>query len=123
MTFAVAEDVEVRLGREVSVPLRGLIEARLQDAERAIRRRIPDLDQKVLEGEIDAEDVAWVQCEAVLRLARNPEGYTAENDGNYGYELTTESFSGKLEILPDEWATLGIRRKLWVLVPTFEMPT
>lgn len=123
MAFAVAEDVEVRLGRDVSDHLRGLIEARLQDAERAIRRRIPDIDQKVLDGDIDAEDIKYVQCEAVLRLARNPEGFSSETDGNYAYELASDSFMGKLEILADEWAILGIRRKLWVLVPTFELPT
>jgi hypothetical protein len=107
-TYAEAADVAARLGRALSTEEAALVTVRLADAERMIRRRIKDLDDQVTSGDIDPEDVKQVEAEAVLRLVRNPDGYTSETDGNYGYQLSAELASGKLEILPDEWAILGI---------------
>jgi hypothetical protein len=42
-------------------------------------------------------------------LVRNPDGYRSETDGTYGYEFNRDLASGKLEILPEEWAVLGVR--------------
>ena len=57
---------------------------------------------------IDVEDVKQVEAEAVLRLVRNPDGYISESDGTYGYQFSRELASGKLQILPEDWAVLGI---------------
>lgn len=123
-TFATAADVAVRLGREATTEETLLIEARLGDVERKIRRRIKDLDDRISAGTTDVEDVKQVEADAVVRLVRNPEGYLQETDGNYSYMLSREMASGKLEILDEEWAALGWRRLgMAILVPTFELPT
>lgn len=110
-TYATSDDVAARWGKDpadLDAPLLSLINIRLGDAERMIRRRIPTLDAQVAAGTVDAEDVEQVECEAVLRLARNPDGYQTETDGNYTYALMSNIASGALEILPGEWEIIGL---------------
>ncbi|AFF28315.1 head-tail adaptor Ad1 [Mycobacterium phage Twister] len=124
MAVATATDVENRWVRELSEEETRLVNTRLDDAERMLKRRVGDIQAKITAGTLDAEDVKQVEADMVLRLLRNPEGYTQETDGNYTYMLHQQLASGKLEVLPEEWEALGIRRSgMFVLVPTFEMPT
>lgn len=117
MAYASSVDVVTRLGRELSDEEAILVSTRLDDVERLIRRRIPDLDEQVNSGSVDEDDLIQVEAEAVLRLIRNPDGLFSETDGNYSYMYSKEAATGRLEILPSEWALLGIRRGLSVLVP------
>ena len=120
MAYASVEDVEVRLGRELSPEEEQLVQVRLNDVENIIRVRIPDLDDLITEGKLDVDIVIMVEAEAVLRLIRNPEGYTSEVDGNYSYQISQRVASGKLEILDSEWALLGISSGVFVITPVFE---
>lgn len=110
MAYATATDVAVRWARTPTAEESALIEIRLSDVERMIRRRIPTLDAQVTAGTIGADDLKQVEAEAVLRLVRNPAGYLSESDGNYTYMLKSELASGRLEILPEEWEILGVIR-------------
>lgn len=126
-TYATATDVTDRLGRDVSddTALITLITTRLADAERLIKRRIPTLvDQLTADPPtIDVEDVKQVEAEAVLRLARNPNGYVSETDGTYTYQLAQNISAGTLEILPSEWELLGVKNNaMAVLVPEICLP-
>jgi hypothetical protein len=121
MTYANATDVATRLGRTFTPEETSLVNTRLADAERRILRRIPTLAAKITAGTIDVADVVQVEADAVLRLVRNPDGYASEQDGSYGYTFSRETASGKLEILPSEWATLGVKRPVSQLVPTFSV--
>ncbi|WP_280350348.1 Gp19/Gp15/Gp42 family protein [Nocardia abscessus] len=124
MAYATAEDVAVRWNRTLTEEETALVNARLADVERRIKRRIPDLAAKITAGTVDVEDVKQVEADAVLRLVRNPEGYIQESDGSYSYMLSQEAASGKLEILPEEWESLGWRRRgMFQIVPTIVMPT
>ncbi|WP_078323598.1 Gp19/Gp15/Gp42 family protein [Mycobacteroides salmoniphilum] len=122
--YATASDVATRWGKAVAdldPEIVGLIDVRLGDVERMIRRRIKDLDAQIASDKIDVEDVKQVESDAVLRLARNPEGYMSETDGNYTYMLRSDLSSGKLEILPDEWETLGVSASgMFILVPVLQ---
>ena len=82
MSYASASDVQARLGRELTEEETDLIDVRLDDVERMIKRRIPDLDDQITAGDLDVEDVKQVEADAVLRLVSNPEGYFSETDGN-----------------------------------------
>ena len=44
MTYATASDVAIRLGRDLTAEEVTLVAIRLDDVERRIKRRIPDLD-------------------------------------------------------------------------------
>jgi hypothetical protein len=112
MSYAVATDVTNRLGRDISdnTALLTLITTRLADVERLIIRRIPTLAAQLTADPptIDVADVVQVEADAVLRLARNPEGYISETDGNYTYQLAQDMSAGSLSILPEEWEILGV---------------
>lgn len=126
MAYADSGDVAARWGKDVAnldAEMIALIEVRLGDVERELKRRIPDLDDQITDETIDVEDVKQVESEAVLRLVRNPDGYLSETDGNYTYMLRQDLSTGKLEILPEEWEILGIvKRRFSILVPNPVMP-
>lgn len=118
MAYAIVSDVEARLGRTLDPSESQIVTTRLNDVELMIRHRIPDLDTKVSLGVIDPAMVVMVECDAILRLVRNPEGYTAETDGNYSYQISVEVASGRLDILSGEWALLGIRNGAFTIRPS-----
>lgn len=122
-TIANEDDVSVRWGRTLTTEETALVVKRLEDAERLILKRIPNLAAQITAGTINVEDVKQVEAEAVLRLVRNPDGYISETDGDYTYQLSQSSTAGKLRIEPDEWELLGWVRGIAILVPTFVMPT
>lgn len=118
MAYASVADVEARLGRTLDSSESQIVSTRLNDVELMIRHRIPDLDIKVSTGVIDPALLVMVECDAILRLVRNPEGYTAETDGNYSYQISKEVASGKLDITSAEWALLGIRNGAFTIRPS-----
>lgn len=118
MAYATYQDVEARLGRTLGASEQTIVTTRLNDIELMIRHRIPDLDTKVSTGVIDPQMLVMIECEAILRLIRNPEGFTAETDGNYSYQISSEVASGKLDILPSEWALLGIKSGAFTIRPS-----
>lgn len=118
MAYAEASDVAALLARELSAEETALVERRLAQVERMILRRIPDLSDQITDETIDLADVVDIEAEAVLRLVRNPEGLYSETDGNYSYQFSRETASGKLEILPNEWETLGVRpSRMFAIAP------
>ena len=117
MAYAVAADVEARLGRSLDPSETTIVNTRLADVEILIRNRIRDLDTQISTGAIDVESVIMIEAEAVLRLIRNPEGYTAETDGNYSYQISVRVASGRLDILPEEWSLLGIKSGAFSIAP------
>lgn len=118
MAYATSSDVAIRWARTPSEEESALIEVRLNDVERMIRRRVPTLDDLVTAGTVDPDDVVQVESDAVLRLVRNPDGYLSESDGNYTYMLRSDLASGKLEVLPEEWELLGVvRSRMAVIAP------
>jgi hypothetical protein len=89
-----------------------------------IRRRIPDLASQITGELVDVEDVVQVEADAVLRLVRNPDGYASETDGTYSYQFSRAMATGQLEILPGEWAMLGVRASgMFQIVPNVARPT
>jgi hypothetical protein len=117
MAYASTSDVEARLGRSLDSSEATIVATRLNDVELLIRNKIPDLDTKVSEGNPDVEVVIMIEAESVLRLIRNPDGYTAETDGNYSYQISARVASGRLDILPEEWALLGFKSGAFTIKP------
>lgn len=109
MTYASADDVQAVYGRTLTTEETALVERRLAQVERMILRRIPDLAEKMAAGDIDQDDVIYIEAEAVLRVIRNPEGLRSETDGTYRYQLSSEAADNSLRITADEWQILGIK--------------
>jgi hypothetical protein len=123
MALATASDVQAVSGRTLSTEETALVNRRLEQVERMIVRRIPDLLEQIDAGALDGADVVDIEAEAVLRVVRNPDGLYSENDGQYGYQLSREAADNSLRILPEEWQTLGIRpSKMFSITPNLVMP-
>ncbi len=122
MAYATAEDVSARWTQPLDDAEKAVVNTRLEDAELLIKARIPDLDDKVLSGEIQEGIVVMVEAEAVLRLIRNPEGYVTETDGGYSYQLSDKVASGELNIQPREWALLGVKGGVYTISVLPQMP-
>lgn len=123
MAYATPTDIEQRLGRTLDDSEATIVGARLEDIEELIFQRIPDLGEKIASGKIRQRLVVMVESEAVMRLIRNPDGYTQETDGNYSYTIDARVASGRLSILPDEWAMLGVNRSVVLLSPDINLPS
>lgn len=123
MAYAVAADVSARLGRALTPEEITLVVVRLEDAERMIIRRIPNLAYKIQAGEIARADVVQVEADAVLRVVRNPDGYVSETDGNYTYQRGYDGAGpAQLEILAAEWAMLGVTSgTMFVITPDLKV--
>jgi len=122
LAYAIATDVEDRFIRALDADETRVVNTRLGDAERLIKSRITDLDAQITAGTIDQETVVMVEAEMILRLIRNPDGYTQEQDGSYGYSISSRVASGVLEVLPGEWTLLGVRRGAFTIKPYMRMP-
>lgn len=125
MAYATAQDVVTLWAKEPEPEVMTLIERRLEQVERMIRRRIPTLDTLVTASDTFRADLIDIEADAVLRLVRNPEGYLSETDGTYTYQLQSDLSSGKLQVLDEEWTILGVYRlsRMSVIAPAFTMPT
>lgn len=123
MAYAQRVDVTGRhIGPELDEDVLAVVDVRLDDAERRIRRRIPDLEEKVAAGTLDEADIRMVEAEMVLRLIRNPEGLTQETDGNYSRMISEAVASGRLEVTADEWHQLGVRKGVFTISVLPQMP-
>ncbi|AIG78461.1 Hypothetical protein AJAP_28115 [Amycolatopsis japonica] len=122
MAYATTKDVSDRFIRPLDTDEQRVVATRLDDAERMLRRRVPDLDDQIVAGTIDQDDVVMIEADMVLRLIRNPDGYKSETEGDYSYTISAEVASGRLEVLRDEWALLGVRSSTYVIAPEFDLP-
>lgn len=109
MAYATAADVAALLARELTTEEMALAERRLQQVERLILRRIPDLAEQIEAEHLDQADVTDIEAEAVYRVMRNPDGLYSEQDGQYSYQLSREAADNSLRITTEEWLTLGVR--------------
>ena len=115
MATATIQDVETRLGRELDTDEQAQVTALLADAELLIRSRV-DI------ASVDQDILVMVESNAVLRVIKNPNGYLQESDGNYSYSVSAKVASGKLDILAEEWALLGVKSGVYTISTVPQMP-
>jgi hypothetical protein len=108
LTYATTDDVAARLGRTLTDDETTLVGVRLNDVERMILLRVPDLADKITANDVDVENVKMVESNVLVRLLKNPDGYISETDGDYTYRFGDKA-SGELEILAYEWVLLGVQ--------------
>ena len=107
MTYAIPPDVEDRIGRTLDPTQMAQVEAWLDDVEALIRLRIPTLTDLVSSGKIPLGIVVMVECAAVIRVARNPDGKLTERIDDYSWTRDTSTASGRLYLTDEEWAMLS----------------
>lgn len=117
MALATPDDVAARLGRELSAEELRLCAALLDDAERMLISRVPELLARVADGRLARVDVELVESTMVLRVVRNPSGYRSETAGDYGYTVDIRAAAGFLTVLPQEWRLVGVRGGAFTIAP------
>lgn len=122
MAYASSSDVQDRLGRPLTDDETTQVEALLNDAEVLIKTKVPDLEDQVTAGDLDEAIVVMIEANAVVRLIRNPNGYTSETDGSYSYQINWRLASGSLQILDSEWSLLGVSAGVFVIHPKVRTP-
>nr|WP_237550595.1 Gp19/Gp15/Gp42 family protein [Streptomyces sp. SID8354] len=94
------------------------IQALITQAETYLRGRVRDLDRRIACGQVTAATVDFIEASMVARVARNPDGYRAEGDGDYSYQFDSRAAAGFLTLLPDELTMLGINKGAFTIAPT-----
>jgi hypothetical protein len=119
LAYATVDDVEARYGQPLVGPERVQAPIWLNSIERRLRRRIKNFDDMVsLDPDGYREDVIDVECQAVIRILKNPEGYRSESEGTYSYSLDSRVASGFMLILDSEWEMLDFNRGAFTINPT-----
>lgn len=122
MSYATVTDVQARLGRPLTDPERELAAVLLDDAESLIRARMPDLDDWIAIGPVRRRLVVMIEANAVVRVLRNPGGYTSETAGDYSYTIDTRAAAGYLTIPDADWALLGLNTGAFTITPALPHP-
>jgi hypothetical protein len=65
------------------------------------------IESRISSGRLRPNSYKRIIANAVLRVVRNPEGYTSESEGGYSYGLRSTVSSGDLWFTDDEIATLS----------------
>lgn len=105
MTYALPNDVETRLGRSLTPEQTTQVQAWLVDVEAEIREKIPNLDDLAADPDY-LQLLIRVECAAVLRVVRNPDGKMTERIDDYSWTRDAATASGRLFITDDEWGLL-----------------
>lgn len=110
--IASSANVEAAMQRELTTAEKQYVDGLLLRAERILVSRLPDLRERAEEDPTFSALVADIESEAVARVLRAPGNgiIRQEAEGNYSYSINLRVASGLLEILPDEWARLGVSR-------------
>ena len=119
MALATGQDVEVSLLRPLTDAEAHYLPDLLDRAGRLLLARMPDLLERVAANRPPLQLVADIEGEMVARVLRAPDNgiMRQESEGNYSYSLNLMVASGLLDVLPKEWAALGVRDGWGSLAP------
>ena len=110
MAFVNITDVQVRLGRALTVAEEAQVEAWIEDLEAIVLQRVPDLQERIDSGAISSAIVRSVLCSAIIRVMRNPGGLRQRTESIDDYSLTetvdSSLSTGALYLTDEEWGLL-----------------
>jgi hypothetical protein len=104
VTYVTFEDVQARYEQDIPAEQVEYVDALIGEAETLLTARVPGLADRITAGSIDVEVVGVVVKRAVLRVLRNPDGYTSEQAGDYSYRVSAAVASGHLDYTPADLA-------------------
>lgn len=109
MTVATPEDIAAWMGWDVNDPAMAPVQRWLDALENLMRTRVPDFADRVAADVGYAARVRDIECAAVERKLRNPDGYASESVDNVALSYRSNAASGVLELTPGEWSDVGYR--------------
>ena len=77
-------------------------------AERRLLTRAKSIPQRINDGRLTVEELNDVLADIVLRVVKNPNGYTSEQAGEFSYRLNWSAASGRIHITKEDLQNLGI---------------
>lgn len=106
MSVATPDDVAGWMGWDPSDPALAPVQRWLDALENLIRVRVPDFDTR-LDDAVYAARVKDIECTAVERKLRNPDGFASESVDNVALSYKSNAASGVLELTSGEWSDVG----------------
>lgn len=87
----------------------------IDKAVRQLLSFIPDIQERITAGTLDADLVTDKVVDAVLRVVRNPTGFEQEGEGEYNYRLRPTVASGDIwypekDLIQLGWISASINR-------------
>ena len=107
MTVATPADVAGWMGWDVNDPALAPVQRWLDALENLIRVRVPDFDSRLTDPGYTAR-LRDIECTAVERKLRNPDGFASESVDNVALSYKSNAASGVLELTQGEWTDVGI---------------
>lgn len=92
----VPDDVRARYERDIPDDRSPYLLALIGEAVQVLASKVGDLDQ------FPPATVKMLIIRAVMRVLRNPEGFTSESEGTYNYNLSQRVASGSIWFPDDE---------------------
>ncbi|WP_243063190.1 Gp19/Gp15/Gp42 family protein [Humibacter sp. RRB41] len=103
-----AGDVAARYEGDLDAFSCTYVSTQVQDAvDYALSRWRAEITSRLASGDLTINLYKRVIADAVLRVIRNPQGFSNENDGGYGYGLRAQVASGNLWFTDDDVETLA----------------
>jgi Phage protein Gp19/Gp15/Gp42 len=92
---------------ELSAPRQATARALLLRASAIIRAAFPRVDEKILDGSVNADVVSMVAINMVAQVMRNPAGLRSETTGPFSRSYDPEAASGMLQLTEADRDLLG----------------
>lgn len=104
------------------------LEALIRKAERRLLARVPSIPARIASAELEVAAVRDAVEDIVLRVIRNPNGYSSEQAGEFSYRIDRVVASGRIEITPEDLVGLrpskraGTGRSIRLAIPRWRLP-
>lgn len=99
-TYAYGMDIPDEFEQEVV--------ALIVKAERRLLRRAPSIPSRIEDERLTKDDVADVVADMVLRVVKNPGGYSSEQAGEFSYRIDWGAASGRIHVTKEDLQNLGV---------------
>lgn len=107
MALATITEVSTRLGREIGEGAEtNQVNAWIDDVEGMIKARLPNIEERISDGDLSPLVVSAVVSNVVIRKIKNPDGKQNERIDDYSYGLTADAATGELFLTDREWDLL-----------------
>lgn len=102
------DDVQARYEGDITAFNPTYVTTQIQDAvDHAMSRWRVEITSRLASGDLTENLFKRVIVNAVLRVIRNPQGFSNENDGGYGYGLRATVASGDMWFTDDDIQSLA----------------
>jgi hypothetical protein len=105
MTLPAVSTDELKLRYEGDLTTRfseEYLDEKLADTIALVQQKFPIVEARLTSGALLERNYIRVICDAVLRIVRNPEGYSSESEAGYSYGLRPVVASGNLWLTQDD---------------------